>query len=55
VVLNLFLQQRIAGTSKIDFDLFGQFYNLTNNTYEMPWQFQNTGFSMMLGFKISFK
>ncbi len=55
VVLNLFLQQRIAGTSKVDFDLFGQFYNLTNNTYEMPWQFQNTGFSMMLGFKISFR
>lgn len=30
------------------------FYNLTDNEYEMPWQFQDTGFSMMGGVKVTF-
>lgn len=54
LVINLFAQQRVVSNQHINFDLFGQFYNLSDNRYEMPWQFQNTGFSMMIGFKISF-
>jgi outer membrane receptor protein involved in Fe transport len=54
LLVNFFAQQEIVTTKSIQLDLFGQFYNLTDNRYEMPWQFQNTGFSMMVGFKISF-
>jgi outer membrane receptor protein involved in Fe transport len=54
LLVNFFAQQEIVTTKSIQLDLFGQFYNLTDNRYEMPWQFQNTGLSMMVGFKISF-
>jgi outer membrane receptor protein involved in Fe transport len=40
------------GNNKIS--CFAQFYNITNNKYEMPWQFMDTGFATTIGIKASF-
>ena len=37
-----------------DLTLFLEPYNLTNQTFEMPWQFQDTGFSANAGLMVSF-
>jgi hypothetical protein len=54
VLLNLNISQELAEGESYRVECFGQFYNLTNNKYEMPWQFQNTGFSFMAGLRASF-
>lgn len=35
--------------------LFTQIYNLTDNKYEMPWQFKNTGIAETIGIKVELK
>ena len=53
-LLNLNISQKLAETESFKLEGFGEFYNLTNNRYEMPWQFRNTGFSVMAGLRASF-
>jgi len=53
-LLNAYISQRIVKKNNVLVSCFGQFYNLTNNRYEMPWQFRNTGFSVMGGLKVEF-
>jgi iron complex outermembrane recepter protein len=53
-LLNLNVSQVLAETENYKVEAFGNFYNVTNNKYEMPWQFQNPGFSMMAGIKATF-
>ena len=53
-LLNLNISQKLAETKSFKLEGFGEFYNLTNNRYEMPWQFRNTGFSVMAGLRASF-
>lgn len=53
-LLNANLSQELKKTEKYKVECFGQFYNITNNKYEMPWQFMNTGFSMMIGLRSTF-
>jgi iron complex outermembrane recepter protein len=48
-LVNAFISQSLTNTDTFNLELFARFYNLTNNRYEMPWQFQNTGFSVMAG------
>lgn len=33
---------------------FAQLYNITNNKFELPWQFRDTGFSVMVGVRAAF-
>jgi len=54
VVLNSFISQRVANKEAFKAELFVQAYNMTNNTFELPWQFQNTGLAVSAGFKIVF-
>ncbi|MBI2420124.1 MAG: TonB-dependent receptor [Ignavibacteriales bacterium] len=54
VVVNCYLSQSIVGNETYALECFLQLYNITNNTYEMPWQFKNTGFSWLGGLKVSF-
>lgn len=54
VVFNACLAQTISNQKSGILDIFARFYNLTNNRYEMPWQFKNTGFSMMGGVSFTF-
>lgn len=53
-LLNINVSQILAKTESYNVEAFGNFYNVTNNKYEMPWQFQNPGFSMMAGIKATF-
>jgi outer membrane receptor protein involved in Fe transport len=53
-LLNVNISQKLAETQSYKVECFGQFYNITNNRYEMPWQFRNTGFSLMAGVRSSF-
>lgn len=53
-LLNINASQRITGSENFVVEAFGNFYNVTNNKYEMPWQFRNTGFSLMTGIRATF-
>jgi len=51
-VVNLFVSQRVVQGEAFTLECFGHFVNLTDNRFEMPWQFQNLGFSFMLGIRV---
>lgn len=48
-VLSANVQQIIHETPEHSIRLNVDLYNLTDNRYEMPWQFQDTGFSVLGG------
>lgn len=54
VLLNLFVSQEVVNQPGFRLGLFAKAYNLTDNRYEMPWGFQNTGLAVMGGFKVTF-
>jgi outer membrane receptor protein involved in Fe transport len=54
LVINFYLSQVISKAEAYLIEGFAQLYNITNNCYEMPWQFKNPGFSVMAGVKITF-
>jgi outer membrane receptor protein involved in Fe transport len=53
-LINVNASQVIAKSDSFKVEAFGSFYNVTNNRFKMPWQFQNPGFSMMTGIRASF-
>jgi outer membrane receptor protein involved in Fe transport len=53
-LLNANVSQDLTKSESYKVELFGQFYNLTNNKYEMPWQFRDPGFWMMAGIRVTF-
>ncbi len=53
-LINMNLSQALVENENHKVEAFAHFYNLTNNKYEMPWQFRNPGFSMMAGIKTTF-
>ena len=52
-LLNINVSQVIAKNEIYNVEAFGNFYNVTDNKYKMPWQFQNPGFSMMAGIRVT--
>lgn len=54
-LLNLFASQRIVSFSHGSLECFARLYNLTDNDFELPWQFRNSGFSGMFGLRITVK
>lgn len=54
IILNTYIAQRISKSDSFASEFFAQLYNITNNDFEMPWQFKNPGFSFMLGIKVTF-
>jgi iron complex outermembrane recepter protein len=54
IVINVYMAQIISKSDLYSLEGFAQLYNITNNDYEMPWQFKNPGFSGMAGIKITF-
>jgi iron complex outermembrane recepter protein len=53
-ILNTYIAQRLSKSDLCTVECFGQLYNITNNNYNMPWQFKNPGFSGMFGLKVTF-
>jgi outer membrane receptor protein involved in Fe transport len=53
-LLNINAIQVLSETETYKIEAFGNFYNVTNNKYVMPWQFQNPGFSFMAGIRATF-
>jgi outer membrane receptor protein involved in Fe transport len=54
LLLNTFISQKVVKQKHVKMEIFIKAYNLTDNCYEMPWQFKNTGLSVMGGFNLSF-
>jgi outer membrane receptor protein involved in Fe transport len=54
-VINVYIGQSVLKSETDNFEIFARLYNITDNRYEMPWQFQNTGFSFMAGLSYTFK
>ena len=55
LVANLYISQIVRTTGNYDLNLFAKGYNLTDNRYEMPWQFQDTGLAITGGFRVRFR
>ena len=53
LLLNAYVSYMIIN-NKNKITCFAKFYNITDNRYEMPWQFRNTGFSVLGGLKVEF-
>jgi iron complex outermembrane recepter protein len=54
-MINLFISQSVRAFDNYGLDVFVKTYNLTNNRYEMPWQFRNTGLAVNGGFRVRFR
>lgn len=54
-LINIYASQLIAEKENFSINLFATVYNLTDNKYEMPWQFQNTGIAFNGGIRVQFK
>ena len=55
VLINLYASQLVTENETFSITLFAEVYNLTNNRYVMPWQFQNTGLAVNGGVRVLFK
>lgn len=53
-VVSVDVQKGLYRTANRSVDLYVELYNITNNEFEMPWQFQDPGFSAMVGVRASF-
>jgi iron complex outermembrane receptor protein len=54
VVLNVYAAQVLVKGGSYTVECFTQLYNITNNKFDLPWQFKNPGFSGMAGIKVTF-
>ncbi|NTW33295.1 MAG: TonB-dependent receptor [Bacteroidetes bacterium] len=51
--INMSITKSISLSKKNSVDIYLNLYNITNNKYLMPWQFQDPGFSFMCGARIN--
>jgi len=54
ILLNLTATGSVYQSDLLSVEAFANFYNLTDNRFEMPWQFQDPGFSWTGGIRVSF-
>lgn len=54
ILLNAYMSMELYREEDKNIVTFIQLHNITNNQYEMPWQFRDPGFSVMAGIKASF-
>ncbi|MCP4612212.1 MAG: TonB-dependent receptor [Planctomycetes bacterium] len=52
--LNMLISKTFNFSEERNLNLFVKLYNLTNNKYEMPWAFQDPGFSFQAGARVVF-
>lgn len=53
-LINMKLRKNLIDEKDYRLDLEVEFYNLTDNRFEMPWQFQDPGFSATGGIRMEF-
>ncbi len=53
-VVNVDVRKGLWRSGRRSVDLYLELYNVTNNEFEMPWQFQDPGVSAMVGIQASF-
>lgn len=53
-IINAYIAQRITDLESYEVECFSQLNNITDNNFEMPWQFKNPGFSGMIGIRVKF-
>jgi outer membrane receptor protein involved in Fe transport len=53
-VLNAYVEKLLVAKDTTILSVYGRFYNLTDNRFEMPWQFQDPGFAFTSGIKFVF-
>jgi outer membrane receptor protein involved in Fe transport len=54
-VIHLFASQALVQKQHLGVQALLRVYNLTDNRYEMPWQFQNTGLAITGGFVVQLR
>lgn len=54
-MINVYASQLLAEKENFSINIFAAVYNLTDNRYEMPWQFQNTGIAVNGGMRVQLK
>lgn len=54
LVFNLYAAQRVAHGDSYRLEFFAEFYNVSDNRYDMPWQFRDPGFAVEAGIKLTF-
>ena len=54
-LFHLSMSQNVWSGDRFRLELFAKGYNLTNNRFEMPWQFRNTGLAISVGVKVHFQ
>ncbi len=53
-VVNVEVRKGLYRSGRQSVDAYVELYNITNNQFEMPWQFKDPGFSAMVGIQASF-
>ncbi|MFH0733668.1 MAG: TonB-dependent receptor [bacterium] len=51
-LLNVMVSKDISFSSDNKINVFVKFYNITNNHFEMPWQFKDAGFNITFGMNL---
>ena len=51
-VLNMFVSKTFIFANDRKLNAFIKLYNITNNKYDMPWQFRDPGFNITIGTRI---
>lgn len=51
LLLNMMISRQLYNSRTNSLEGFIELYNLTNNKFNLPWEFKNTGFSVMAGIK----
>ena len=54
ILVNARIEQRVRTQEGYDLSLYLEPYNITNQTFEMPWGFQDPGFAVNGGLMVSF-
>jgi outer membrane receptor protein involved in Fe transport len=54
IVWNAYIAQLLSKSDSFSIECYVQLYNMTNNRFDLPWQFRNTGFSAMGGLRVLF-
>lgn len=55
IVVNLYISQLIFKRQSFNLEFFARLSDITNNDYQLPWQFKNPGFEGMTGLKVIFR